>query len=654
MPGYCFYWLGKINPFAERLFNTIKTAVLLFILLVATANVNAQNFTRLTIDTDLTWARGVSWIDIDNDNDLDLYVTNNDFGGAATFNAARNLNKLFRNDGNDVFVEITSPDMADDTSFTLGQTWADYDNDGHLDLYVANYNAIYERFLSTTTALGSELFRNEGPQDYALARITSGDASSLNRIGGFAAAWADYNNDGFVDLIITTPTANFYPNEELSNVLFDNNGDGTFSNNTGSIIVNGPADAYTIPTWTDYDLDGDMDLFITAGPVQNGVLQPDYFFKNWLVESGSVLFERDLTSNFATDPRDGQQASWVDYDNDGDLDLYVTNFGGTPGVTSGMANDFYRNDNGVYTKITSGSLVTDAKLSIGQTWGDFDNDGDLDLYVTNVTSPSNFGGNNYYRNNGAPNYTFTRVSGSDFVAGSRAGWGASSGDYDNDGDLDLYVTINTLTAGAAQDALYRNDLANGNHWINIKCIGTTSNRAAIGTKVRVKATVFGNTFWQLREISSQNASTGQNSLRAHFGLGDAAVIDSLVIDWPSGTTDIATNMQSNQFVTVTEGGQITAIDENPPLAPADFKLQQNFPNPFNPTTTIQFTLPRAAGVTLKVFDMLGREVATLLEGELRAGAHSVVFEARDLSSGFYFYKLQVDNLLMVKKMLLMK
>lgn len=655
---------GRSFPFPARICTdnspfTVTTFVLLVSCLLYPSNLCAQDFTRLTIDNDVTWARGVSWVDFDNDGDLDLYVTYNDFGGVATFDALKNRNKLFRNDGNDTFVATMPQDMANDTSFSSGQTWADYDNDGNIDLYVANANSIYDRFLSTTTPLGSELFRNLGPQDYLFTRIISGDVSSLNRIAGFAAAWADYNKDGFVDLVITTPSPNFYPNEIQINILFDNNGNGTFTRNTGSAIVSGTGDFYTIPTWSDYDLDGDMDLYITAGPIQSGVQQPDYFFRNLLKESGAATFERDLTSNFATEQRDGQQANWIDFDNDGDLDLYVTNFGGTPGFAAGMRNDFYRNDAGAFTKITSGAAVTDIKISIGQTWGDFDNDGDLDLYVTNATSQSNFGGNDYYQNDGAPNYTFTRITTGDFVAPSRSGWGASSGDYDNDGDLDLYVTINTLTAGSARDALYRNDLNNGNQWLNIKCIGSTSNRSAIGARVRIKATVAGNTFWQMREISSQNASTGHNSLRAHFGLADAAIIDSLIVEWPSGTIDIATNLLPNAFLIAIEGGQISSIDETGTARSVNFVLHQNYPNPFNPVTRIDYDVGANILVKLQIFNLLGEEVRTLVNRQQPAGNHQVQWDGRDnsgrrLASGIYLYRLQAGGFVTTKKLIVLK
>ncbi|MGH1362717.1 MAG: FG-GAP-like repeat-containing protein [Calditrichia bacterium] len=626
----------------------------LFGCLSFTPNLQAQNFTRLTIDNDFTWARGVSWIDFDNDGDLDLYVTNNDFSGAATFDASKNRNKLYRNDGDDTFVATFPLDMANDTSFSLGHSFADYDNDGYIDLYSASLNSFYETLLNTTADLGSELFRNEGPQDFPFRRIVSGDISSINRIAGFTAAWADYNNDGFVDLFITTPPGRFYPNETQTNVLFDNNGDGTFTRNINSSIVTGPVDTYTMPSWSDYDLDGDMDLFITAGKVQTGVQEPDYFFRNLLTETGSATFERDTTSSFAADERDGQQANWIDFDNDGDLDLYVTNFGGTPGVASGMANDLYRNDNGTYTKITTGAIVNDVKISLGQTWGDFDNDGDLDLYVTNLTSPTNFGGNNYYRNDGPPDYNFTRFVNGDFVSSSRAGWGAASGDYDNDGDLDMYVTINTLFAAAAQDALYRNDLTDGNSWFNVSCVGTTSNRSAIGARVKLKSTISGSPTWQLREISAHNASTGHNSLRAHFGLGDATTIDSLVVEWPSGIVDTFSNLTPDAFMTVTEGETITSINDSSPNQIHQFNLQQNYPNPFNPTTTIRFSLLSAQHVTLKVYDLQGKEVAGLLNQKLPMGEHSTVFDAGSLASGVYVYRLTANTTTQAMKAVLLR
>lgn len=635
--------------------------IVLAVAALLNGSLNAQDFTRITIDNTPGWARGVSWIDYDNDGDLDLFVCNNNFQ-----DPTNNPNKVYRNEGNDSFTLQMPGGFASDTSFSLGQTCADFDNDGDIDFFAANNNSVFERVFGTTTPLGSALFRNEGPNSFSFTRINSGEISGINRFSAFAAAWADYNNDGFVDIFLATPKGAAHAGDTLTNVLFDNNGDGTFTRNLTAPPVNGPKDFYTIPSWSDYDLDGDMDLFITSGPVQDGVLGPDYFYRNLLTETGVDSFVRDTTSNFAADSRDGQQANWIDFDNDGDLDIYITNFGGTPGVTAGMANDFYRNDGGAYTKIIAGPHVTDADVSLGQTWGDFDNDGDLDLYVINLTSVNNFGGNNYYRNDGAPDYTFTAVTTGDFVAGNRAGWGVSSGDYDNDGDLDLYVTYNSLTAGPATDALYRNDLNGGNHWINIRCEGTSSNRSAIGARVRANATVFGNPYWQMREISAQNAATGQNSLRVHFGLGDAILIDSLEIAWPSGSNEIYTNVSVDQFYRAVEGqglDPLTAVFP-PQTAPAEYELYQNYPNPFNPATTIAYTLPEQAEVTLEIVNLLGQKVRTLTDGSRNAGTHETVWDGYNAAgtraaSGVYFYKLEARTLNRklyseTRKMLLMK
>ena len=647
--------------------STLISLTLLYVLPLITGLFDplfAQSFTVVSIDTEVTWVTGASWIDYDNDGDLDLFTSHNDFGGAATFDPGRNRNKLFRNDGADTFTEATPAALFDAVNFSGGQTWADYDNDGDIDLYSPNKNYIYEAFLDTTPEEGSILYSNGGPPTYAFVNIVSGDIQSTNRISAFAAAWADYDNDGFVDLFITTPRPVAFPTgAPLTNVLFDNNRDGTFTQNTDRIIVNGPVDFYTIPAWSDYDQDGDMDLFITNGPIQNGVLQPDYVYRNMLQESGTASFERDLSTNFAAEPRDGQQANWVDYDNDGDLDLYVTNFGGTPGgvphATSGMVNHLYRNDgDGAYTKITEGDQSTDAHISLGQTWGDFDNDGDLDLYVTNLTSFNSIGGNDYYQNSGFPDYTFRRVAMGTLTLTGRAGWSAPTGDYDNDGDLDLYVTFNTRTGGAAQDALFRNDLNTGAHWINITCVGTTSNRSAIGARVRAKATIGGNTYWQMRELSAQNAATGQSSLRAHFGLGDATVVDSLSIVWPSGQVDTYTNIDADQFLIATEGEGVMGApvsNEEESVLPDKVQFYANYPNPFTLTTNLLLQLPAPMEISLYVVDALGRTVAILRDAELMgAGRHEIPFKAQNLSPGVYLATLRADDVQKSLKMVLMR
>src|SRR6185503_11041369 len=223
------------------------------------------------------------------------------------------------------------------------------------------------------------------------------------------------------------------------------------------------------------------------------------------------------TGVIATDARDSQALSWVDYDNDGDLDLYAINYTSVP-------NQLYRNDGGgTFTKITTGAIVTDAGAAHGVTWGDFDDYGARDLHQNN----------RYYQNQG--DGTFTSITTGSFVNDGISNYGATAGDYDGDGHLDLFAPT---ARSEAPSVLYRNDASDANHWLIVRLRGTASNRSAIGSKVRVKATIAGVPRWQMREIGGGGGYGGPNALEAHFGLGDAAAADSVRIEWPSGLVEI--------------------------------------------------------------------------------------------------------------------
>lgn len=492
--------------------GTQLLAVLLTI--VCTHPVWSQNFVRLTdpanpiaVDQGANGYNGCSWIDFDNDGDLDLFA---------------NRDKLYRNEGNGQFTRVNDHGIGAGLVRGLGSgtSWADYDNDGDLDCFFSDARSV--------------LYRNEGNGRFTA--VTAGEIGKAFENRGWSCAWSDYDNDGWVDLVITHP-ANFV-GAPLTNHLFRNQGAGIFSRITGSEVTTGQA-PYTVAIWSDYDDDGDSDLFIGSGPA-NGSIAPDFLYQNRLSETGTADLIRLNTGALAADARDGQNFNWIDYDNDRDLDAFVTNYRGN---TNGFVNQLYRNDGGTFTKITSGAIVTDSDISLGNIWADFDNDGDLDCFVTNESGFPN----RYYRNEG--DGTFTRVTGLailDKPANSNAA-GASAGDYDDDGDLDLFIA----GTGTAQ-ALYRNDLANGNNWLQVVCAGTQSNRAAIGAKVQIKATVHGRSIWQRREISAQNAFNGHNSLRVHFGLAETTRVDSLIIIWPSGNVEFLTEVAANQILPVTE------------------------------------------------------------------------------------------------------
>ncbi len=569
---------------------------------------------------------GASWIDFDNDGKLDLFS---------------NRRFLYRNDGNNNFTKIENViggNLAQRGG--NGNTWADYDNDGDLDCFYVGCN--------------SRLYRNDGNGNFTAIRTGPLGDSLATR--GWSAAWADYDNDSYVDLLIVHP-ANFVCQfltpipPALPNLLYHNDGppNYTFTPVTTWEFTTALA-PYTVATWSDYDNDGDMDLFIGSGPA-TGQFAPDYLYRNLLKETGKVDFMRITAAPIATDLVDGQVWNWIDYDNDGDLDAYLTNYGASP-TTAGLANNLYRNDKGTFTRMTgaqAGSIVTDVDASLGSLWGDFDNDGDLDAYVTQE------GGwpRRYYRNNG--DGTFTGLNAGDLVAGTNQNVGSTAGDYDADGDLDIYVT-----GSGATRALYRNELTNGNSWSNIRCLGTQSNRAAIGAKVRAKATINGKAIWQVREISSQNSFNGHNMLNAHFGFGQAMIIDSLKVEWPSGKIDVARNVPVNRFLTITEGvGITTAVKETPTEIPTHFALLQNHPNPFNPATTIRYNVPQSTHVVLSVYNLVGERIITLVNQVQAAGTHAITWDGSDaqgqaLSSGIYLYKIEAGTFAQTRKLTLVK
>jgi hypothetical protein len=277
--------------------------------------------------------------------------------------------------------------------------------------------------------------------------------------------------------------------------------------------------------WGDYDNDGRLDLFVTH-----------YLSKNSLYHNtGGGTFSLVTNQPPVTDSSPGPSV-WGDYDNDGYLDLFV-------GGQTGGTNLLYHNDgNGTFTKVNSGPLATDTGNSIGACWADYDNDGCLDLFVSQYGLP-----NQLYHNNG--DSTFTRIASGSLVADGGSGGGCAWGDYDHDGFPDLFVTGNNA------DHLYKNN-GNTNNWITIQCLGRLSNREAIGVKVRIKAVIASKPMWQLREISGGNATGSQNDLRCQFGLRDATNVELVLVEWPSGIVQSFANVAARQFLTLKEPSKL--------------------------------------------------------------------------------------------------
>ena len=423
---------------------------------------------------------GAAWADYDGDGDPDLYVVR-----------SLQSNLLYRNDG-DGFTELAGRVGVADDGDGSAAAWADIDRDGDLDLYVTNFGQ------------PNRLYRNDGGRFTEIAAQAGVDDGG----DGYGAAWADVEGDGDPDLYV----ANF--------------GENRFYLNEGGRFVESAEEAGLYdansslqPAWADYDGDGDADLFLANSG-------PNRLFRNDAGSFVDAASEAGLEELGLGGPTFG--ASWGDFDNDKDLDLYVTYFG--------EGNRLYVNTDGRFQESSSSLNVAgpDTVDSRGAVWGDFDNDGDLDLYVSNAG-----GKNNLYQNDSG---TFSDVAESfrvDVGANSR---GVALADFDGDGGLDIFVSVQD-----GDDRLFRNQEFNGN-WLAVRPRATRSSPDAIGTRVEI---AFDGTS-TIREITGGASYLSQDALTAAFGLGDAVRVDTLTVRWPSGIAQRIRNVPVNTVLEVTE------------------------------------------------------------------------------------------------------
>ena len=407
------------------------------------------------------------------------------------------VSMLFTNAGDGTLIRDTAAGIGAGTGSSWGCAWGDFDNDDNLDLLGSVYGGKNYIFHNLGDGTFSKLITN------SIALVGTG-----NNI-----IWGDYDNDGFIDAYCAGS----------ANLLYHNNGDGTFKQVSDSVTAKDGSGQGC--SWGDYDNDGYLDLFVTR------VNQPNLLYRN----NRDGTFTKISTLPFTQDVAISQGCSWGDYDNDGLLDLVVCN--------NNSKNFLYHNDGGGhFTKITNTDISMVASSS-GSAWADYDNDGFLDLFVA-----VRGGANLLFHNNG--DGTFTKVTSGAIVSDNGNWIGAAWGDVNNDGFPDLFV--GNLSGN---NGLYING-GNSNSWLCITCAGRISNRAAIGAKVRIKATIRNRSMWQMREISGGGGLSSQNDLRAQFGLGDATNVDIVRVEWPSGAVQELTNVAPRQFLIVREPSRL--------------------------------------------------------------------------------------------------
>ncbi len=331
-------------------------------------------------------------------------------------------------------------------------------------------------------------------------------------------------------------------------------------------------------SWADYNDDGLPDLLVAS---------PSELYVN----EGAGNFRAVFDSGMSLAPTGG--VGWADYNNDGFLDVAMAVWQ----IEFRSSLRLFRgNGGGTFSLVTDEPMTLETGHTWSCAWGDYDNDGHLDLYIGSYIAQKNL----FLHNNG--DGTFTKLlTGSPANDPGAAGGPCAWADYDNDGDLDLVVQ----NGARGKNFLYRNN-GSDNGWLKVKLIGTVSNRAAIGAKVRVKAAIGGKTFWQLREISSGDGYSG-NSLFAHFGLGNATMVESIRIEWPSGIVQELSDVPGKQFLTVTEPPRL-----GPTVKSVDGMVELQVKSWLGFTYTIEATS------NLKDWTRLGED--TNLTGTLRAPA----------------------------------
>ena len=471
----------------------------------------------------LNGAGGAIMEDFDSDGLLDIVVS--------SFDATEPM-AYFRNKGDGTFEDRTEAAGLKNQCGGLQCVQTDYNNSGHPDIFIT-------RGAWLEIPMRPSLLRNNGNGTFT---DVTREAGLIAGVTSNAVCWADYDNDGFLDLFICC--------EAQANRLYHNNGNGTFTEVAEKAGVTGYGGFYKGATWIDYDNDGFPDLFVTN---LNG--SAELYHNN-----GDGTFT-DVTTQMGIDGPEGGFSCWAwDYNNDGYLDIFATCYQkSVEGVVDGLLGNpakmsysrLFRNKEGKgFEDVTREVGLDMVFATMGSNFGDFDNDGYLDMFLgTGDPEITTLVPNRMFRN--LEGKRFAEITAAAGVGNLQKGHGVACGDWDNDGSVDIFIDMGGAVPGDKfRNSLYQNP-GQGNHSLTVKLIGKKTNRAAMGARIKMIA-AGPNPLTVHRHVSS-GSSFGGNPLQQTLGLGKAESVARLEIYWPtSKTTQIFENIAADQFIEVTE------------------------------------------------------------------------------------------------------
>ncbi len=505
-----------------------------------------------------TMAGGVAAFDYDNDGLLDLFFTNGADIPSLEKTGPQYWNRLYHNNGNGTFTDVTEKAGVQGVGYSMGVAAGDYDNDGFVDLYVTGVNR-------------NQMLHNNGDGTFTDVTAKAGVGGNLpdKRKGwSVTAGWFDYNQDGRLDLLVvnyldynlktaalcsTKKIATYCSPDDfqgLPNILYRNNGNGTFTDVSAESHIAEYVGKGMGVAFADYNNDGHPDIFISNDTFPNFLLRNngDGTFTDEATEAGVAYKENGKAVA-------GMGADFRDMDNDGKPDIFHTAmFGDTFPLYQNLGNGQFQEVTGV-----AGLAAPTSKLT---GWGagafDFDNDGWKDLFTANAAILDNEM-EVEHRPFPLPDSVYRREDNLRFRdVSSTAGpafrtpaphRGAAFGDLRNNGSIDAVVTV---LNGSPQLLMNTTGTelapAKRNHWILLKLVGVADNRDGLGTRVKI-TTAHGSQYNEATTAVGYNSSSDK---RVHFGLGDAAVIDTIELWWPTGVHQVLTDVKADQVLTITE------------------------------------------------------------------------------------------------------